>query len=224
MTMDPKYQAAIVRVFGKFVEEGSIYKGLRPVHWCITDQTALAEAEVEYKEHTSPSVYVKFPFQDAAKVDASLEGRNVSVVIWTTTPWTLPANHGIAFNPAFEYSAVEVGDEVFIVASGLLKRVAEKLGWGEPKVVATVSGEKFDRLKARHPFINRDSLLMLGDHVTLEAGTGAVHTAPGHGYDDYVIGKQYGLEIDNPVDNRGIFMKDVEQASRSSRQTRRSLN
>ena len=210
MTMDPKYQATIVRVFGKFVEEGSIYKGLRPVHWCITDQTALAEAEVEYKEHTSPSVYVKFPFQDAAKVDASLEGRNVSVVIWTTTPWTLPANHGVAFNPGFEYSAVEVGDEVFIVASGLLKRVAEKLGWGEPKVVATVSGEKFDRLKARHPFINRDSLLMLGDHVTLEAGTGAVHTAPGHGYDDFVIGKQYGLEIDNPVDNRGIFMKDVE--------------
>jgi isoleucyl-tRNA synthetase len=217
MTMDPKYQATIVRVFGKFVEEGSIYKGLRPVHWCISDQTALAEAEVEYKDHTSPSVYVKFPFPDASKLDpslASLEGRNVSIVIWTTTPWTLPANMGIAVNPGFEYSAVEVGDEIFIVASGLLKQVAEKLGWpmeGEaPKVVATISGEKFDRLKARHPFIDRDSLLMLGDHVTLEAGTGAVHTAPGHGYDDYVIGKHYGLEIYNPVDNRGIFMKDVE--------------
>jgi len=210
MTMDPKYQATIVRVFGKFVEEGSIYKGLRPVHWCIKDQTALAEAEVEYEDHTSPSVYVKFPFPDAAKVNASLEGRNVSVVIWTTTPWTLPANLGVAFNPAFEYSAVEVGDEVFIVASGLLEQVSEKLGWGKPKVVATIGGEKFDRLKARHPFINRDSLLMLGDHVTLDAGTGAVHTAPGHGYDDYVIGKHYGLEIYNPVDNRGIFMKDVE--------------
>jgi isoleucyl-tRNA synthetase len=210
MTMDPKYQATIVRVFGKFVEEGSIYKGLRPVHWCISDQTALAEAEVEYKDHTSPSVYVKFPFPDAAKLDPSLKGRNVSIVIWTTTPWTLPANLGIAVNPAFEYSAVEVGDEVFIVASGLLKQVAEKLSWGEPKVVATIGGEKFDRLKARHPFINRDSLLMLGDHVTLEAGAGAVHTAPGHGYDDYVIGKHYGLEIYNPVDSRGIFMKDVE--------------
>jgi isoleucyl-tRNA synthetase len=211
MTMDPKYQATIVRVFGKFVEEGSIYKGLRPVHWCIRDQTALAEAEVEYEDHTSPSVYVKFPFPDAAKVDRALEGRNVSIVIWTTTPWTLPANLGIAFNPAFEYSAVEVGDEVFIVASGLLEQVSEKLGWGKPKVVATVSGEKFDRLKARHAFIDRDSLLMSGDHVTLEAGTGAVHTAPGHGYDDYVIGKQYGLEIYNPVDNRGVFMKDVER-------------
>jgi isoleucyl-tRNA synthetase len=210
MTMDPKYQATIVRVFGKFVEEGSIYKGLRPVHWCISCQTALAEAEVEYDAHTSPSVYVKFPFPDAAKVDAALEGRNVSIVIWTTTPWTLPANLGIAFNPAFEYSAVEVGDEVFIVASGLLEQVGGKLGWGKPKVVATISGGKFDRLKARHAFINRDSLLMLGDHVTLEAGTGAVHTAPGHGYDDYVIGKQYGLEIYNPVDNRGVFMKDVE--------------
>jgi isoleucyl-tRNA synthetase len=211
MTMDPKYQATIVRVFGKFVEEGSIYKGLRPVHWCIKDQTALAEAEVEYKDHVSPSVYVKFPFPDAAKADASLEGRNVSIVIWTTTPWTLPANLGVAFNPGFEYSAVEVGDEVFIVASGLLEQVSEKLGWGKPKVVAVVSGDKFDRLKARHPFINRDSLLMLGDHVTLDAGTGAVHTAPGHGYDDYVIGRHYGLEVSNPVDNRGIFMKDVER-------------
>jgi isoleucyl-tRNA synthetase len=210
MTMDPKYQATIVRVFGKFVEARSIYKGLRPVHWCISDQTALAEAEVEYKDHTSPSVYVKFPFPDAAKLDASLKGRNVSIVIWTTTPWTLPANLGIAVNPAFEYSAVEVGDEIFIVATELLKRVAEKLGWGDPAVVAAISGEKFDRLKARHPFIDRDSLLMLGDHVTLESGTGAVHTAPGHGYDDYVIGKHYGLEIYNPVDNRGIFMKDVE--------------
>jgi isoleucyl-tRNA synthetase len=210
MTMDPKYQATIVRVFGKFVEEGSIYKGLRPVHWCINCQTALAEAEVEYEDHTSPSVYVKFPFPDAAKAEPSLAGRKVSIVIWTTTPWTLPANLGIAFNPNLEYSAVEVGDEVFIVASGLLKQVAENLGWGEPKVIATISGEKFDRLRARHAFINRDSLLMLGDHVTLDAGTGAVHTAPGHGYEDYVIGKQYGLDIYNPVDNRGLFMKDVE--------------
>src|SRR5581483_6283851 len=209
LTMNYKYQADIVRAFGRFVEQGSVYKGMRPVHWCISCQTALAEAEVEYKEHTSWSVYVKFPFPDAAEVDESLAGKNVSIVIWTTTPWTLPANLGISFNPGFEYSAVEVGSEVFIVATGLLEQVAAKVGWASYKVIATISGERFDRLKARHPFVDRDSLLMLGDHVTLDAGTGAVHTAPGHGYEDYVIGKQYGLEIYNPVDNRGYFMKDV---------------
>lgn len=214
LTMDPHYQADIVRVFGKFVEKGSIYKGLRPVHWCISCQTALAEAEVEYEDHTSPSIYVKFPFPDAAKVDPALAGKNVSIVIWTTTPWTLPANLGIAFNPSFEYVAVEVGNDVFIVAEGLLAQVAEKVGWPQaeegPKIIARINGAKFDRLNARHPWLNRSSLLMLGDHVTLEAGTGAVHTAPGHGYDDYVIGKQYGLDIYNPVDNRGHFMSDVE--------------
>ncbi|MFN7950006.1 MAG: isoleucine--tRNA ligase [Blastocatellia bacterium] len=208
-TMNFRYQADIVRVFGRFVERGSVYKGLRPVHWCISCQTALAEAEVEYKDHTSYSVYVKFPFPEAAKVDEALAGRNVSIVIWTTTPWTLPANLGISFNPGFEYSAVEVGDEIFIVASGLLEQVAAKVGWNDYKVIATFSGEKFDRLRARHPFVDRDSLLMLGDHVTLDAGTGAVHTAPGHGYEDYVIGRHYGLEIYNPVDSRGYFVKDV---------------
>lgn len=209
-TMNFKYQAEIVRVFAKFVEAGSVYKGLRPVHWCISCQTALAEAEVEYKDHTSYSIYVKFPFTDAAKLDPALDGKRVSIVIWTTTPWTLPANLGISFNAGFEYSAVKVGNEVLIVASGLLERVAADLGWSDYQVVARYSGEKFDRLKARHPFADRDSLLMLGDHVTLDAGTGAVHTAPGHGYEDYVIGKHYGLETYNPVDNRGFFMKDVE--------------
>ncbi|MBK6796711.1 MAG: isoleucine--tRNA ligase [Acidobacteria bacterium] len=209
-TMNFGYQAEIVRVFGKFVEEGSVYKGMRPVHWCISCQTALAEAEVEYNDHTSYSVYVKFPFPDAAKVDPALAGKQVSIVIWTTTPWTLPANLGICFNHAFEYSAVKVGDEIFIVAAGLLEAVAAKVGWEDYQVVGTYSGEKFDRLNAKHPFIDRNSLLMLGDHVTLDAGTGAVHTAPGHGYEDYVIGRHYGLETYNPVDNRGFFQKDVE--------------
>ncbi|MEP7336618.1 MAG: isoleucine--tRNA ligase, partial [Acidobacteriota bacterium] len=205
----------IVRTFGKFVEKGSVYKGSRPVHWCISCMTSLAEAEIEYKDHTSHSVYVKFPFPDAAKVDPQLAGKNVSIVIWTTTPWTLPANLGISLNPEFEYSAVEVGGDVLIVASGLLEQVAAKIGWpsegdGAYKVIGTYSGEKFDRLKARHPFIERDSLLMLGNHVTLDAGTGAVHTAPGHGYEDFVISRQYGIEPYNPVDSRGFFMKDVE--------------
>lgn len=210
ITMAPAYQANIVRAFGKFVDRGAVYKGLRPVHWCISCVTSLAEAEVEYNDHTSYSVYVKFPFPDAPKVDAALAGKNVSIVIWTTTPWTLPANLGISLHPKFEYSAVAVGDEVFILATGLLEQVAAKLGWTGYEVIGTYSGEKFDRLNARHPFVDRASLLMLGDHVTLDAGTGAVHTAPGHGYEDFLIGREYGLEVYNPVDGRGYFMKDVD--------------
>ncbi len=210
LTMNPGYQADIVRAFGKFVAKGSTYKGLRPVHWCISDQTALAEAEVEYEEHTSPSVFVKFPFTDAARLDPVLAGRDVSIIIWTTTPWTLPANLGIAFGPAFEYSAVEVWDDVFILASNLREQVAQKLGWNDGgRVIQVYAGTRFDGLNAKHPFIDRPSLLMLGDHVTLDAGTGAVHTAPGHGYDDYVIGMKYGLEIYCPVDSRGHFQKEV---------------
>ncbi len=209
LTMSPKYQAEIVRNFGKFVEHGAIYKGLRPVHWCIHDLTALAEAEVEYNDNSSPSVYVKFPFSEAGSLDDNLAGRKVGIVIWTTTPWTLPANLGIAFNPAFEYSAVEVGDEVLIVASALIAQVAAKLNWESHRVLGVYNGARFEGFHARHPFLDRDSLLMLGDHVTLDAGTGAVHTAPGHGYEDYVIGMKYGLEIYCPVDNRGHFMKEV---------------
>jgi isoleucyl-tRNA synthetase len=212
LTMDNRYQATIVRAFGTFVERGAIYKGLRPVYWCIHDQTALAEAEVEYEDHASPSIYVKFPFPEAAQLDPALAGRDVSIVIWTTTPWTLPANLGIAFNPAFEYSAVEVGEEVLILASGLLATVAAKLGWGEElKAISKIEGGRFEGLRARHPFIDRDSLLVLGDYVTLEAGTGAVHTAPGHGYDDYVTGQKYGLEVYSPVDNRGHFSPEIEE-------------
>lgn len=209
-TMNFKYQADIVRSFSKFVEKGSVYKGLRPVHWCISCATSLAEAEIEYNDHTSHSIYVKFPFPEAAKLDAQLAGKTVNVLIWTTTPWTLPANLGICLNAELEYSAVAVGEEVFIVATGLLEQVAAKVGWEQYEVVGTYNGDQFDRLKARHPFIDRDSLLMLGEHVTLDAGTGAVHTAPGHGYEDYVVSKHYGIEPYNPVDARGFFMKDVE--------------
>ncbi|MBL8188321.1 MAG: isoleucine--tRNA ligase, partial [Acidobacteria bacterium] len=209
-TMNFKYQADIVRSFSKFVEKGSVYKGLRPVHWCISCATSLAEAEIEYNDHTSHSIYVKFPFPEAAKLDAQLAGKTVNVLIWTTTPWTLPANLGICLNAELEYSAVSVGGEIFIVATGLLEQVAAKVGWEQYEVVGTYNGDQFDRLKARHPFIDRDSLLMLGEHVTLDAGTGAVHTAPGHGYEDYVVSKHYGIEPYNPVDARGFFMKDVE--------------
>ena len=232
LTMSNHYEAETARMFGRFVERGWVYKGARPVYWCLKDQTALAEAEVEYHQHTSPSVYVKFPLAtDPAEIDPALAGRKVFVLIWTTTPWTLPANLGIAVHPDFEYSAFEDGDEVFIVASELVEAVAAKCGLGEPKVIARFQGSKLDRLECRHAWLDRPSLLMVGEHVTLggeadaeteldvseakksgegKAGTGCVHTAPGHGHDDFVIGKRYGLEIYCPVDNAGRFTPEVE--------------
>src|SRR5688572_21809975 len=238
LTMSNHYEAETARMFARFVERGWVYKGARPVYWCIKDQTALAEAEVEYHQHTSPSVYVKFPLQsDPALIDPALAGRKVFVLIWTTTPWTLPANLGIAVHPDYEYSAFEHGDEVYIVASDLVESVAAKCGLnsgGETpsKVLARFPGAKLDRLEARHAWLDRTSLLMVGEHVTLggeadaeteldvseardkkvtgKAGTGAVHTAPGHGHDDFVIGKRYGLDIYCPVDNAGKFTSEVE--------------
>ncbi len=242
LTMSPEYESETARLFGTFLECGYVYKGLRPVYWCIHDQTALAEAEVEYKLHTSPSVYVKFPLlTDPSEIDENLAGKKVSLVIWTTTPWTIPANLGIAVHPDFEYVAVEQGDEVLIIASELIGFVVVKCCLGEvdengerhiPPVLAKFKGSKLDGMKAKHPWIDRESLIMNGEHVTLggesdaeteldvsasrgkketsKAGTGLVHTAPGHGHDDYVIGKQYGLEIYCPVDNAGRFAPEVE--------------
>ncbi len=242
LTMSNHYEAETARMFARFVERGYVYKGARPVYWCIKDQTALAEAEVEYHQHTSPSVYVKFPLRsDPAAIDPALAGRKVFVLIWTTTPWTLPANLGIAVHPGFEYSAFEHGDEVYIVASELVEAVAAKCDLsgrddaGErtpPTVLARFSGTKLDRLECGHAWLDRLSLLMVGEHVTLggeadaeteldvseaqkktpdsKAGTGCVHTAPGHGHDDFVIGKRYGLEIYCPVDTAGRFTPEVE--------------
>src|SRR4051812_34049124 len=230
LTMSPEYESATARLFGTFLERGYVYKGLRPVYWCIHDQTALAEAEVEYKEHTSPSVYVKFPLKsDSALIDEKLTGKNVFVVIWTTTPWTLPANLGIAVHPEFDYSAIEIGNEVYVVASELAKSFSETCGFENYQELARFKGSKLDRMEARHPWIDRTSLLMNGEHVTLgeadaeveldvrfenkgasKSGTGCVHTAPGHGADDFHIGKEYGLEIYCPVDNAGNFFLDIE--------------
>ncbi len=210
-TMSYSYEAEITRAFGDFVGKGLVYKGLKPVHWCYSCGTALAEAEVDYKDHTSPSVYVAFPMEsDLGKLYPELSGSDWSIVIWTTTPWTLPANLAIAFHPDYDYSAVRVDGKGYIVATGLLESVAQKCGWKDPQEVARFRGRSLDRLQARHPFIDRPSLLVLGDYVTLEAGTGCVHTAPGHGHDDYVTGMAYGLPILCPVDDRGCFTKDVE--------------
>ena len=247
-TMSDQYEAETARLFARFVERGFVYKGARPVYWCIHDQTALAEAEVEYHQHSSPSVYVKFPLaSDPALIDSALAGRKVFALIWTTTPWTLPANLGIAVHPDFDYVAMASGDEVYIVAADLMETVIAKCGLGtveagsndspdeakeKARVLARFPGSKLDRLEARHPWIDRPSLFMVGEHVTLggeadaeteldvseareksatsKAGTGLVHTAPGHGHDDFVIGKRYGLEIYCPVDNAGRFTAEVE--------------
>jgi isoleucyl-tRNA synthetase len=206
LTMSAEYEAVIAGAFVEFLDRGYVYKGLKPVHWCIKDRTALAEAEVEYKDHTSPSIWVRFALtSDPAQLDRALAGRRVFGLIWTTTPWTIPANMAIAYNPKYTYAAVDVAGDVYIVAEDLVKVTAEKAGWTDYRVAATFKGERMERLVFRHPFLERDSLGILADHVTLEQGTGAVHTAPGHGQEDYVSGRQYGIEVYCPVDAGGRF-------------------
>ncbi len=211
LTMDYAYEAAIVREFGRFVQSGSVYKGLKPVHWCTSCKTALAEAEVEYADHASPSIYVKFPLKSG--LPPGLEGcdpERTHVVIWTTTPWTLPANLGISLHPDFDYAAVAVDGECLIVAEERLPALVLEWEITDYKVLGRFKGRAMDRAVCRHPFLDRDSLVILGEHVTLEQGTGCVHTAPGHGQEDYVVGQKYGLETYNPVDDGGVFHADVE--------------
>ncbi|MES1258653.1 MAG: isoleucine--tRNA ligase, partial [Acidobacteriota bacterium] len=208
LTMNPKYQSVIAGAFVDFLDKGYVYKGLKPVNWCIHDRTALAEAEVEYENHKSPSIWVRFELtSDPAQIAPELAGRKVYGLIWTTTPWTIPANLGIAYNPKYEYVAVDVEGDVYIVASDLLEVTAQKCGWSAPAPIARFHGQKMDGTAFRHPFMARTSVGLLGDHVTLEQGTGAVHTAPGHGQEDYVVGQQYGLPVYCPVDAVGRFFQ-----------------
>jgi isoleucyl-tRNA synthetase len=210
-TMSYVYEATIARTYGDFFKSGNVYRGFKPVHWCWSCETALADTEVEYKDHRSPSIYVKFPVtEDWSSLAPELAGKKVFVLIWTTTPWTLPANLGIAVHPDFDYVAYEISaGEVYILAEKLLETVVKAAGLPEGKVIAVIPGSRFERRKARHPWLDRDSLMLLGDYVTMDQGTGAVHTAPGHGGDDYYSGVKYGLEIYNPVDGRGRFVPDV---------------
>ena len=215
LTMNFKYQASIARAFGKFVEQGLVYKGKKPVHWCIHCRTALAEAEVEYEDHTSPSIYVEFALA-AASVSTiaarvpQLAGRDVSVLIWTTTPWTIPSNLAIAFHPEFDYAAYDVDGRAVIVAEALAPNVAAAGGktFGAP--LARMKGAELEHIRFQHPLYARTSLGVLGEYVTLEAGTGAVHTAPGHGADDFSTGVRYGLEIYAPIGPAGHFLDTVE--------------
>ena len=214
LTMTPDFQAAIVRALGVFVKRGLVYKGKKPVHWCLRDRTALADAEVEYEQHSSPSIYVEFPLSPAdggelGRRVPELAGKNVTVLIWTTTPWTIPANLAVAFHPDFEYGAYEYDDRAVIVATALAGRVADATGRPFGRQIATFKGRAVERVQFRHPIYDRDSLAVLGEHVTLDQGTGIVHTAPGHGSDDFAIGSRYGLDIYAPIGTNGRFLPDV---------------
>ncbi len=215
LTMSYGYQSAIVRALARFVEQGMVYKGKKPVHWCIHCRTALAEAEVEYEDHSSPSIFVEFPLgaEGAAELGRrvpELAGRRVSVLIWTTTPWTIPSNLAIAFHPQFTYGAYPVGETTVIVAEELAGGVAERMNrpFGDP--VARFKGDLLEGIRFQHPLYRRDSVGVLADYVTLEQGTGAVHTAPGHGADDFKTGVQYGLDVYAPVGPGGHFLDEVE--------------
>jgi isoleucyl-tRNA synthetase len=210
LTMDFNTEANIIRALGKIVGNGHLHKGAKPVHWCVDCRSALAEAEVEYYDKTSPSIFVNFQAVDAdavkVKFGATQVNGPVSLVIWTTTPWTLPSNRAVALNAEFEYVLVQVDGQALILAKDLLESVMKSAGITEWTVLGTVKGADLELTRYKHPFLAFDVPAILGEHVTLEAGTGAVHTAPGHGPDDYVIGQKYGLEVANPVGPDGCYL------------------
>ncbi len=210
LTMNFSYEATIARELGNLVRKGMVYKGSKPVHWCTRCQTALAEAEVEYEDHKSPSIYVAFESkEDLGEISPFLKGKKTHFIIWTTTPWTLPANLALALHKSYMYVALQVGEEVYIVAEGLLEQVRKSLGFHEDRLLDRIPSKKLEGVLTKHPFLPRDSQVILSDHVTLDAGTGVVHIAPGHGQEDYEVGQKYGLRILNPVDNKGKYTEEV---------------
>ena len=222
LTMAPRFEAEQLRAFALIIKNGHVYKGFKPVHWCLNCRSALAEAEVEYEDKTSPSVYVRFAVVDggdlAARMAISAQQRGLaddptSIAIWTTTPWTLPANRAVAVHPQFTYSLVEFdlggGRERLLLADELVASVMSSLGVTTWVVIAQTKGEALEHLSLQHPFYDRKVPVILGEHVTLDAGTGAVHTSPGHGLDDYIVGRRYGLEIDCPVGGDGRFLPNT---------------
>ena len=211
-TMNHEYESVVLKTFFSFYENDFVYKGLRAVYWCMHDETALAEAEVEYENHTSSTVWVKYGLlDDPAKLDASLAGKKVSTIIWTTTPWTLPASMAVAFHPNEEYVGLESGGEVYIVAAKLAKDAAEKCGLADPKELAHFPGRKLERLDFQHPFLERKVLGVLADYVTMDTGTGVVHTAPSHGAEDFATGMKYGLDATSNVDEKGIMRNGLPE-------------
>lgn len=205
ITLRPDFEANQIKVFGEMAKRGYIYKGKKPVYWSPSSESALAEAEIEYQDKRSPSIYVAFNVADGKGV---LNG-DEKFIIWTTTPWTIPANMAIAVHPELTYVSVAVNGEQYIIAEELIDEVSEKLEWNSPEIKKTWKGSELENIVAKHPFYDRDSLVILGDHVTTDAGTGCVHTAPGHGEDDFWVGKQYGLEALSPVDDKGVFTDEA---------------
>ncbi|MGC4375565.1 isoleucine--tRNA ligase [Fictibacillus sp. Mic-4] len=205
ITLTKDYESRQIEVFGEMARRGLIYKGQKPVYWSPSSESALAEAEIEYYDKKSPSIYVAFPVKDGKGVLST----DVNIVIWTTTPWTIPANLGISVHPDLDYVIVEVNEQKYLVAEALLETLRAELEWEEAKVIQTVKGQELEYVVAKHPFYDRDSLVMLGEHVTTDAGTGCVHTAPGHGEDDFLVGRRYNLDVLCPVDDRGYMTKEA---------------
>ncbi|MFO1445827.1 isoleucine--tRNA ligase [Bacillus sp. Bva_UNVM-123] len=205
ITLKPEYEAQQIKVFGEMAKKGYIYKGKKPVYWSPSSESALAEAEIEYKDKRSPSIYVGFNVMDGKGV---LETHD-QIIIWTTTPWTIPANLGIAVHPELTYVVVKANGQNYVVAEDLLAAVTKEIGWEDVQVVKTVKGSELEYIKAKHPLYDRESLVVLGEHVTIDAGTGCVHTAPGHGEDDFYVGNKYGLDVLCPVDDRGHMTNEA---------------
>ena len=211
-TMTPDYESVVLRTFYSFLEHGFVYKGLRSVYWCIYDKTALAEAEVEYENHTSTTVWVKYAMvDDPGALDPALRDKKVFTIIWTTTPWTLPASMAVAFHPDEEYVALESGGEVYIVGAKLANATIEKTNLTGAEEIARFPGRKLERINFRHPFLDRDVLGVLAEYVTMDTGTGVVHTAPSHGADDFVTGLKYGLDATSRVDEAGILRQGLPE-------------
>ncbi|MEK4024149.1 isoleucine--tRNA ligase [Mammaliicoccus sciuri] len=205
ITLKPEFESRQIQVFGEMAKKGYIYKGLKPVYWSPSSESALAEAEIEYKDKKSPSIYVSFPVRDGKGVLAE----DVKFLIWTTTPWTIPANLGISVHPAFTYAVVNVNGEKLVVAKELVEFLAKELEWENYSIEQELPGADLDRIVAKHPFYDRDSLIMLGEHVTADAGTGCVHTAPGHGEDDFYVSKSYGIDALSPINDRGVMTEEA---------------
>ncbi|WML27546.1 isoleucine--tRNA ligase [Neobacillus sp. OS1-33] len=205
ITLKPAYEAQQIKVFGEMAKKGYIYKGLKPVYWSPSSESALAEAEIEYQDKKSASIYVGFKVKDGKGV---LEA-DTQIIIWTTTPWTIPANLGISVHPDLTYVVVSVNGNKYLVAEALLESVSKEIGWEDATVVNKLKGNELENILASHPLYDRDSLVLLGEHVTTDAGTGCVHTAPGHGEDDFYVGQKYGLDVLCPVDDKGVMTAEA---------------